>query len=94
MNNLLVVITNINDEALIAVYTLTPPRQIMDFQLMKITNQIDVHKLKKRFNYLVIESKIPSLFVFLRHTTQTSQPEPKLQYVLIKLQYYKLKSSQ
>jgi hypothetical protein len=40
-------------------------------------HQTNIDKLKEGFNYLVIESEIPSLFVFLRHKTHTSQPEPK-----------------
>jgi hypothetical protein len=71
-------ITNISDKALIAIYTLTPPRRIMDYQLMKITHQTDIDKLKPGFNYIIIENEIPSLFVFLRHKTQKSQPEPKI----------------
>ncbi len=70
-------ITNINDKASIAVYTLTPPRRIMDYQLMKIAHQTNIDKLKTGFSNLVIENEIPSLFVFLRHKTEKSQPEPK-----------------
>ena len=33
-------ITNINDKALIAVYTLIPPRRVKDYQLMKIADKI------------------------------------------------------
>ena len=78
INELINGITNINDKALIAIYTLTPPRRIMDYQLMKITHQTDIEKLKPGFNYIVIENGVPSLFVFLRHKTQKSQPEPKI----------------
>ena len=78
INKLLSGITNISDKALIAIYTLTPPRRIMDYQLMKITHQTDIEKLKPGFNYIIIENEIPSLFVFLRHKTQKSQPEPKI----------------
>jgi hypothetical protein len=78
INNLLEGIKNINDKALIATYTLTPPRRIMDYQLMKITHETDIDKLKVGFNYLIMENEIPSLFVFLRHKTQKSQPEPKI----------------
>jgi hypothetical protein len=78
INKLLAGITNINDKTLIAVYTLTPHRWIMDYQLMKTTHQTNVDKLKEGYNYLVIENEIPSLFVFLRHKTQTSQSEPKI----------------
>ena len=78
INKLLSGITNISDKALIAIYTLTPPRRIMDYQLMKITHQTDIDKLKPGFNYIIIENEIPSLFVFLRHKTQKSQPEPKI----------------
>jgi hypothetical protein len=35
-------------------------------------------KLKPGFNYVIIENEIPILFVFLRHKTQKSQPEPKI----------------
>ena len=78
INKLLSGITNISDKALIAIYTLTPPRRIMDYQLMKITHQTDIEKLKPGFNYIIIENEIPTLFVFLRHKTQKSQPEPKI----------------
>ncbi len=71
-------ITNINDKALIAVYTPTPPRRIMDFQLMKITHQTNIDNLKDGFNYMIIENEIPYLFVFSRHKTQKSQPEQKI----------------
>ncbi len=47
INKLIAGITNINDKALIAVYTLTPPRRIMDYQLMKITHQTNIDKLKE-----------------------------------------------
>jgi hypothetical protein len=65
-------ITNISDKALIAVYTLTPPRRIMDYQLMKITYETNIDKLKPGFNYIIIENEVPSLLVFLRHKTQKS----------------------
>lgn len=78
INKLLSGITNISDKALIAVYTLTPPRRIMDYQLMKITYETNIDKLKPGFNYIIIENEVPSLFVFLRHKTQKSQPEPKI----------------
>jgi hypothetical protein len=78
INKLLSSITNISDKTLIAIYTLTPPRRIMDYQLMKITYKTDIEKLKPGFNYIIIENEIPSLFVFLRHKTQKSQPEPKI----------------
>jgi hypothetical protein len=78
INKLINGITNINDKALIAIYTLTPPRRIMDYQLMKITHQTNIDKLKEGFNYIIIENGVPSLFVFLRHKTQKSQPEPKI----------------
>ena len=45
---------------------------------MKITHQTDIEKLKPGFNYIIIENEIPTLFVFLRHKTQKSQPEPKI----------------
>ncbi len=38
-------INDINDKALIAVYTLTPPRRVKDFNLMKITTGTDLNKL-------------------------------------------------
>ncbi len=87
LNKLLAGITNINDKALIAVYTLTPRRRIMDYQLMKITHQTNVDKLKEGSNYLVIEIEIPSLFVILRHKLKQANQNKKLQYLLIYLQY-------
>ena len=65
INKLLAGIKNMNDKALLAVYTLTPPRRIMDYQLMKITHQTDIEKLNKKFNWVIFENDIPSLFVFL-----------------------------
>jgi hypothetical protein len=78
INELLSGIKNINDKALLAVYLLTPPRRIMDYQLMKITFQTDLTKLDKKYNWIVFENEIPSLFVFLNHKTKKSQPEPKI----------------
>ena len=78
INNLLSGIKNIGDKALIAIYMLTPPRRIMDYQLMKITHEMDFKKLDHRYNYIVLENEIPSLFVFLNHKTKKSQPEPKI----------------
>ena len=78
INKLLTGIKNINDKALLAVYLLTPPRRIMDYQLMKITYQTDIKKLDKKYNWVVFENNIPSLFVFLNHKTKKSQPEPKI----------------
>jgi hypothetical protein len=42
INKMLSGITNINDKSLIAVYTLTPPRRIRYYQLMKITHQTNI----------------------------------------------------
>ena len=78
INKLLAGMKNINDKALLAVYTLAPPRRIMDYQLMKITHQTDIEKLNKKFNWVIFENEIPSLFVFLNHKTKKSQPEPKM----------------
>ena len=78
INKLLAGIKNINDKALLAVYLLTPPRRIMDYQLMKVTHQTDIEKLDKKFNWVIFENEIPSLFVFLNHKTKKSQPEPNI----------------
>ena len=78
INKLLAGIKNINDKALLAVYALTPPRRIMDYQLMKITHRTDIEKLDKKFNWVIFENELPSLFVFLNHKTKKSQPEPKI----------------
>ena len=78
INKLLDGIKNINDKALLAVYLLTPPRRIMDYQLMKITYQTDITKLNKNFNWIIFKNDIPDLFVFLNHKTKKSQPEPKI----------------
>ncbi len=40
-NKLISGITNISDKALIARYTVTPPRRLMDYQLMKITHETE-----------------------------------------------------
>jgi hypothetical protein len=45
---------------------------------MKVTHQTDIEKLDKRFNWVIFENEIPSLFVFLNHKTKKSQPEPKI----------------
>ncbi len=73
-NKLISGITNISDKALIARYTLT---NLMDYQLMKITHETDIEKLKPGFNYIIIENEIPSLFVFLRHKTQKANLNKK-----------------
>ena len=78
INSLLSGIKNINEKALIAIYMLTPPRRIMDYQLMRITYEMDFKKLDNKYNYVVLENDIPSLFVFLNHKTKKSQPEPKI----------------
>ena len=77
INKLLSGITNINDKALIAVYTLTDPRRIMDYQLMKITYEKNFDKLNQEFNYIVFENDKPSLFIFYNHKTKTTQ-QPKI----------------
>jgi hypothetical protein len=78
INKLLAGMKNINDKALLAVYTLAPPRRIMDYQLMRITYQTDITKLNKNFNWVIFKNDIPYLFVFLNHKTKKSQPEPKI----------------
>ena len=78
INKLLAGIKNINDKALLAVYALTPPRRIMDYQLMKITHRTDIERLDKKFKWVIFENELPSLFVFLNHKTKKSQPEPKI----------------
>ena len=71
-------ITNINDKALIAVYTLIPPRRVMDYQLMRIADKVDITKLDKNFNYIILKNNIPDYFLFLNHKTKKTQQEPKI----------------
>jgi integrase len=79
IEKLLIGITNINDKALMAVYTLTPPRRIMDYRLMKITfKKKDDKTLNHQYNYITFENGIPDLFVFFNHKTKKSQPNPNI----------------
>ncbi len=57
IHKLLSGITNISDKALISIYTLSPPRRIMDYQLIKITYETDIEKLKLGFNYIILKMK-------------------------------------
>jgi hypothetical protein len=78
INNLIDGIANISDKALVATYTITPPRRIKDYQLMKLTNKTDFDKLNPRFNYIMFENNKPSLFAFYNHKTSRSAPETKI----------------
>ena len=78
INNLIDGIANISDKALVAVYTIAPPRRIRDYQLMKVTYKTDFDKLDNRFNYIMFENKKPSLFAFYNHKTKSSYPETKV----------------
>jgi hypothetical protein len=95
INKLLDGITNINDKALIAIYTLIPPRRIMDYQLMKIANKTDITKLDKRYNYIILKNKIPDFFYFLNHKTKKTQQEPKITIPteLAEILYYYIESN-
>ena len=78
INKLITGITNIYDEALTAVYTLIGPRRVKNFQLMRITNILDLDKLNKKYNWLVLErGNKPSVFYFCNHKTSKSYPEQK-----------------
>ncbi len=75
INNLINNINDINDKALTAVYTLTPPRNIKDYNLMKLTTETDSKKLDDNYNYIIIQNNKPIYFYFLNHKTKkTSEP--------------------
>lgn len=71
-------IKNISDKALVGVYLLNPPRRIQDYSLMKITNELNLDKLDKDYNYLILEKNKPSFFVFNNHKTKKSFPQQKI----------------
>jgi hypothetical protein len=86
INNLINNINDINDKSLIAVYTLTPPRRIKDYNLMKITTETDLNKLDNNYNYVIIQNNKPIYFYFLNHKTKkTSEPLLKIPNDLIKI---------
>jgi len=78
INKLVSGITNVSDKALVAVYTIAPPRRIKDYQLMKLTNKKDFDKLDPKYNYIMFENNKPSLFAFYNHKTKGSYPETKI----------------
>lgn len=58
-----------DDKALYAVYTLQPPRRIIDFSRMKVTNR-PVDALDLRFNWLLIDRNgTPVEFIYNRYKT-------------------------
>jgi hypothetical protein len=50
-------INDINEKSLIAVYTLTPPRRLKDYYLMRITYNLNFDELDKKYNYIVMKKK-------------------------------------
>jgi hypothetical protein len=78
INSILDKITNINDKALFACYTLIPPQRVQEFQLMRISDIKNLDKLNKNFNYLLMEDDKPSLFNFSRHKTEATFPNKKV----------------
>ena len=78
INKIIKGITNLNEKALFASYTLIPPQRVKEFQLMKITNKKDFDKLDKKYNYIMFENNKPSLFVFYNHKTKKTYPEKKI----------------
>lgn len=75
INKLLNGINDINDKALIAIYTLAPPRRLKDYYLMKISNFINLNNLDKNYNHIVIKNNKPYIFLFYNHKTKnTSEP--------------------
>lgn len=63
-------ITNVEDKALVSVYTLFPPRRIESFRLMRVFTKRAGKVVPDDENYLVLNSKrIPQAFVFNKYKT-------------------------
>ena len=86
INKLIDDINDINDKSLIAVYTLTPPRRLKDYYLMRITYNLNFDELDKKYNYIVMKNNKPFTFLFYNHKTKkTSEPQIKIPKELIKI---------
>jgi hypothetical protein len=87
-------VTNLKEQALMAIYTLIPPRRLKDFQLMKITTSTarEAHNLDSEFNYISITNVIkkPKQLIFNNYKTnkqykqQIFEVPPVLRTVLSK----------
>jgi len=57
------------DKLIYALYTIHPPRRLLDYSEMFISNNIDIDKLDDSINYVICENDIPSYFVFNKYKT-------------------------
>jgi len=57
------------DKLIYALYTIHPPRRLLDYSEMFISNNIDIDKLDDDKNYVICENDIPSYFVFNKYKT-------------------------
>jgi hypothetical protein len=57
------------DKLIYALYTIHPPRRLLDYSEMFISNNIDIDKLDDSKNYVICENDIPSYFVFNKYKT-------------------------
>lgn len=57
------------DKLIYALYTIHPPRRLLDYSEMFISNNIDIDKLDDSKNYVICENNIPSYFVFNKYKT-------------------------
>ena len=57
------------DKLIYALYTIHPPRRLLDYSEMFISNNIDIDKLDNSKNYVICENDIPSYFIFNKYKT-------------------------
>lgn len=57
------------DKLIYALYTIHPPRRLLDYSEMFISNNIDIDKLDDSKNYVICENDIPSYFIFNKYKT-------------------------
>lgn len=57
------------DKLIYALYTIHPPRRLLDYSEMFISNNIDIDKLDDSKNYVICENEIPSYFLFNKYKT-------------------------
>lgn len=57
------------DKLIYALYTIHPPRRLLDYSEMFISNNIDIDKLDDSKNYVICENDIPSYFLFNKYKT-------------------------
>ena len=50
-------------------FILHPPRRLLDYSEMFISNNIDIDKLDNSKNYVICENDIPSYFIFNKYKT-------------------------